>query len=121
MDELKILVDMVTGLPVMATWMLAFFFAYKVIVVGSIYGVIRYIGSELFGWLKIRSGQPKLTDAKDELAACCLLSATRPLLVQIHRIKGIASGGSIYINQADVEWLRQAIDEKINSYSKPKG
>lgn len=120
MEELKILVEMVAGLPAMATWMLACFFAYKVIVIGSIYGVVKYVCSELFGWLKLRSSQPKLSDAKDELDACCISQASPLLLLQIQRLKGIKSGGSLYIQQADVEWLRQAIDEKINSHTKPK-
>lgn len=120
MEELKILVEMVAGLPAMATWMLAFFFAYKVIVVGSIYGVIRYVCSELFGWLKLRSNQPTLNNAKDELDACCISQASPLLLIQIQRIKGIKSGGSLYIHKEDVEWLRQAIDEKINSHTQPK-
>jgi thiamine transporter ThiT len=42
MEELKLLVEMVSNLPAMALWVIAFFFGYKVLIVGSIYGVIRF-------------------------------------------------------------------------------
>ena len=41
MEELKILVGMVADLPHMALWVIAAFFAYKVIIVGSVFGVIK--------------------------------------------------------------------------------
>lgn len=41
MEELQLLVNMVANLPSMALWVLAGFFAYKTIIIGSIYGVTR--------------------------------------------------------------------------------
>jgi len=43
MDELKLLIDMVANLPTLAVWVLVGYLAYKVVVVGSIYGVIRLL------------------------------------------------------------------------------
>lgn len=48
MEELRLLVEMVADLPHMALWVVAAFFVYKVIVVGSIYGVIRFVAAGLF-------------------------------------------------------------------------
>ena len=41
MEEMKVLIGMVKDLPNAALWVIAALFAYKVCVVGSIYGVLR--------------------------------------------------------------------------------
>ena len=51
MDELKLLIEMVANLPQMAIWVLVAFWAYKVVVIGSIYGVIRLAIVKLHDWL----------------------------------------------------------------------
>ena len=43
MEELKILVESIAGLPDLAIWVVAMYFFFKIVVVGSIYGVIRYV------------------------------------------------------------------------------
>lgn len=43
MEELKLLVEAVAKLPHMAIWALVVFYGYKVLIAGSIYGVIRFI------------------------------------------------------------------------------
>lgn len=50
MDELKILVDMVAHLPQMVLWVLCGFLAYKLAVIGSIYGLIRFCIGKLYEW-----------------------------------------------------------------------
>lgn len=42
MEVLKLLIEMVKDLPQMALWAIVIFFLYKVVVIGSIYGVIRF-------------------------------------------------------------------------------
>ena len=43
MDELKILIGMVADLPQLAIWVLVAFYAYKVVVIGSVYGLLRFV------------------------------------------------------------------------------
>ena len=51
MEELKMLVQMVADLPNAALWVIAALFAYKVCIVGSIYGVIRLAIVKTHDWL----------------------------------------------------------------------
>ncbi len=50
-DELKELIQLVNGLPHLALWVAAGFWAYKVIVIGSIYGLIRFFIEKAHDWL----------------------------------------------------------------------
>lgn len=50
MDELKLLIDMVAHLPQMALWVLIGFLAYKLAVIGSIYGTIRLLIVKAHDW-----------------------------------------------------------------------
>ncbi len=51
MEELKMLLSMVRDLPTLTVWVLAGFLAYKLAIVGSIYGLIRFAIEKLYGWL----------------------------------------------------------------------
>jgi hypothetical protein len=114
MDELKLLIEMVASLPAMAMWVLVGFFAYKVVVIGSIYGVIRFVGGRLFDWLQQKKIEYK--EIRPTLDGMCIPGNTDALIAQLHRIRGrgtnIKSG---YIHQQSVDWLRSAIDMKIES------
>lgn len=41
MEELKELIDLISKLPELAIWVLVAFWVYKVIVIGSIFGIIK--------------------------------------------------------------------------------
>lgn len=104
MDELKLLIDMVAHLPQMAVWVLVGFLAYKVAVIGSIYGVIRLLIVKLHDWL-VRPSVVQL-----QLGIKPIDEATAHALnAQIARI----SGGS-YVHMSDVQKLREALDAKFS-------
>lgn len=100
MDELKLLIDMVAGLPTLAVWVLVGYLAYKVAVVGSVYGVIRLMIIKWHDW-KVA---PRVTVFKigsrmiDE-------SVAEALNAQLTRI---ITGE--YCHMSDVQKLRAAID-----------
>lgn len=110
MEELKILVDMVAKLPGTALWVIAMFWAYKVVVIGSVYGVIRFVVEKAHSWLT--TPKHELQDVKIRLLLDgeVITGAKDALLAQISRIKR-ATGS--YVHQSDVDWLRDAISEKI--------
>jgi hypothetical protein len=112
LDELKLLVEMVAKLPSMALWVIAFFFAYKVVVVGSIYGVIRLGIERAHSWLTTPKEQ--MVEMRGMLDGVCISLAVGPLMNQIRRVigKGITIQSN-YIHESSVDWLRQAIDDKI--------
>jgi hypothetical protein len=102
MEELQILVGMVADLPSMALWVIAFFFAYKVLILGSIFGVIKLAILKLHDWLTT-------TPTKVSLNGMCITGTEGGLLAQIERVK--RSTGR-YVHDSDVDWLRKAIDMK---------
>lgn len=105
MDELKLLIEMVANLPQMAIWVLVAFWAYKVVVIGSIYGVIRLAIVKLHDWLTT----PKKVEMK--IGASLIDEATAAALnAQIARIK---DGAYASIHMSDVQKLREALDVKL--------
>ena len=114
MEELKLLVEMVAKLPAMAMWVIVAFFAYKVIVVGSIYGVIRFSVDKLHSWLVTRKVEYK--EIRPMLDGMCIRTQTDNLIAQIRRIRGKGTNiDSEYVHEQSVEWLREAIDAKIEA------
>jgi hypothetical protein len=127
MEELKLLVGMVADLPSMALWVIAFFFAYKVIIVGSIYGTIKYVAEKIHNVLVTRKTLPPIKQEimlEDKLRGIIITSDnTLALLIrQLHRVRGKKLGfrksnphenpDTNFIHERSVGWLREAINEK---------
>lgn len=103
MDELKLLIEMVAGLPSLAVWVLVGYLVYKVVVVGSIYGVIRLLIIKLHDWLT----RPRTVALK--IGAKPIDESTAEALnAQIARV---CSGP--YYHMSDVQKLREALDAKL--------
>jgi hypothetical protein len=112
MEELKLLIGMVADLPALAIWVLVAFYAYKVMIVGSIYGVIRFAIEKTHSWLTTPKHQMTEVDIRGTLEGMCLTTqgAHRALFAQLERVRGQRTGSGPYIHGRDVEWLRDAID-----------
>lgn len=101
MEELKMLVELINTLPTLAVWVLVLFFCYKIIVIGSVYGLIRFGVEKLHSWLTspkavtYNLGQGVITDALPNLIA------------QLSRLK---DAGHSYLHESDIAWLAKAID-----------
>ena len=100
MEELKLLVEMVASLPQMAIWVLVAFWCYKVVVIGSIFGIVRMAILKVHDWLT----KPKVINYKVGGRAVNE-DVLHALNEQINRISD-----SMYIHSTDVENLRKAID-----------
>lgn len=102
MEELKIIVDMIASLPQMALWVLIGFWCYKVIVIGSVYGVIRLGINKLYDWL---------TKAQDvNLSGLVVAESVKfTLIAQLSRVPSRYTT----MDSVAVDWLRQAIDDKL--------
>lgn len=120
MEELKLLVDMVAHLPSMALWVIAAFFAYKVICIGSIYGVIRLLIEKTHNWLTKPKNQD--VDVRLMLDGRCISGTPEGLVAQLERIRTRpnAHGGykSAYLHGSDVQWLSEAISAKLEASAK---
>lgn len=108
MEEIKVLVDMMKELPALALWVIAGFFAYKVICIGSIYGVIK------LGIVKFHDYLTRSKVYLHDLGGGVIIRDALPELVgQLSRLKnkGLDTNSS-FVHSSDINWLRQAIDEK---------
>ena len=61
MEELKLLVESIAGLPDLAIWVVAMYFVFKLVIVGSIYGVIRFVTFKVWDWAKTRKESKLVT------------------------------------------------------------
>ena len=107
MEELKIIVGMIANLPQMALWVLAGFWAYKVIVIGSVYGVIRLGINKAYDWLT----SPKKYDFNGVTTS---ESVKQALIAQMHRLQSL--NHRAYFDHEHVEIMREALDDWINKY-----
>lgn len=111
MEELKLLISMVADLPSLAIWVLVAFYAYKVAIIGSIYGVIRFTVEKLHSWLTTPKTDLVAIDATLQGMTITGDGSHNALVAQIERVRGKAlSIDSRYIHRCSVEWLRRAID-----------
>lgn len=104
MEELKELISAIAGLPTLTVWILVGYLVYKLAVIGSVYGVVRYGIEKFVEWritpqtLQFKIGA-KLIDE----------SIAEQLQVQIARLSTNSSYS--YIHSSDVTKLRQALDK----------
>lgn len=110
METLQILTDMVKELPEMAIWVIIVFFAYKVVFIGSIFGLVRFAIKTLHAI--IVSAPTRKTFYRD---LKILSDDNGALKNQVVRILGVRSKSKACIHDEDIDWLRGAIDEKIES------
>lgn len=118
MEELKLLIGMVADLPEMALWVLAAFFIYKVVIIGSIFGVVRLAITKWHDWAVTPKEKMRKVNYTAKLNDITLTGEVPALMKQVERIKCISgqvaySNGKDNINSSDVEWLKDAIDKKL--------
>ena len=111
MEELKTLITAGAGLPSLTVWVLVGYLVYKLAVVGSVYGVIRFVAGELFQWL--RQHKVEYVEIRPMLDGMSIHTEAPRLVAQIHRLRGKGVGiNTDYIYRQSVDWLREAIDAK---------
>lgn len=119
MEELRMIVEMVSKLPQLALWVLIGLFAYKIAVVGSIYGVIRFAIDKTHSWLTKPKHELKHVELRATIDGMCIRTEPDRLIAQLRRIAGKGVGiPTEYIHAQSVDWLRDAIDEKIEREAK---
>jgi len=110
-EELKQLVQLVNSLPQLALWVAIGFWAYKVIIVGSIYGVIRFVVYKAYD-AYMRPGRQEIHVALQDVV---LFESKNKLVAELVRICPDRP-----LDSNVIEWLGQAITEKIEKDGLPK-
>ncbi len=57
MEEIKLIIEAVASMPEMAIWALVVFYGYKVLIAGSLYGVVRYTVAKIHDYLTTKLNQ----------------------------------------------------------------
>lgn len=101
MDELKVVVDLLGGAGQMALWALVVIYLYKVIIIGSIYGTVRFVVTKTHDWLiKPKTIQLRIgTTIVDDATALALQA----------QISRLSEHG--YLHMDGVQRLREALDK----------
>lgn len=102
MDELKVLIEMLAGLPHTVLWVLVGYLIYKLVLLGSIYGVLRLLIEKAHDWLT----RPKVVQWDLE-GISIDPGVGRELMFQLRRLGGV---GLKYLHASDVQRLRTAVD-----------
>ena len=120
MEEIKQLIEAVANLPHVALWVLAGYLVYKLAMIGSLYATIRFLGARLFDYLQARKTLPPvMVEVVDTFEGMCIGGESGRLKEQIQRVIGRfihrngLVGGLNYIHGGSVDWLKEAIDDKI--------
>lgn len=112
MSEIKELVEAIAGLPHLAIWAIAIFYAYKVAVVGSIYGVIRFVATKTAEVLTREKPVPVQVVKWDGAGIEAVQPAAEPLRhLLMNRVRSGARIGSNYLHECDVRNLSEAWDD----------
>jgi hypothetical protein len=121
MEELKLLIGMVTDLPQMALWVLMGYLIYKLAIIGSIYGTIRFVAEKAHDYAIKRKELPPVSQeiSFTDMLYGITISSDETTKKLMHQIKRVAGKGmrhkSDYIHGCSVDWLREAINAKIDA------
>jgi hypothetical protein len=96
--------------PQIALWVLAIIYGFKVVVVGSIFGVIKFTVEKLHNYATTPKHTLSRVDIEPILRGHVISGQLDALIAQITRIKYFGGGMDGYVHDKDVEWLRKAID-----------
>ena len=119
LSELQALVELVKTLPHLALWVAIGFWAYKVIIIGSIYGVIRFCADRAYKAYIARLEQKKysITEVKDWKGVGVIGDCEKDMATQLKRLRyrwnstdNTREETSSYIHQNGVMVLEDALN-----------
>lgn len=100
MEEVKLILELLGTAGQLALWGLLAVYLYKAIVIGSIYGTVRYVITKVYHW-KVHGKFSLREITLDDSTAQVLMS-------EVSRLSK-----SAYIRMADVDKLRKILDENL--------
>ena len=111
MDELKLLIEMVANLQSLAVWVLVGYLCYQICIIGSIYGLARFAIDRLYRWKTAQVDRN--IDVRLLIDGMCITGTQDKLLRQLDRLRMRSVAPMGYVFGSDIDWLEQAIDDKI--------
>lgn len=109
MEELKEILHIIAGLPSLTVWVLVGFLVYKLAVIGSIYGTIRFGIQQFVVWRTSTMSRPFKMGSR--LIDQGVGEALQSQIVRLCSTTG-------YIHHSDVVRLQRAIDAMLEKEKK---
>ena len=108
MESLALLVDMVKDLPDMAVYLVFAYFVYKLFVVGSVYGLLRFSVDRLYrAYILPKDVRVKSTVITEKTNKITSTKTAQVRLIELLEEFTASRGG--LINGTDISWLQEAI------------
>ena len=127
MEELKLLVESIAGLPDLAIWVVAMYFFFKLAIVGSIFGVARLFINKVHNIYstKYNKPEPPVIEKTDiHFGQYVISKYYKDISVEIERLlKLMVKKDASYIHNDDIGDLRRFIDnygEYLKNKNEPK-
>ena len=117
---LELVVEILKALPEMAIWVLLMILVYKITIIGSIFGLIRFCGIKIHdAVIAVISLKKEKQDAainvRGEIDKFLITDAWPLLKSQLERL--VNSDGrlaSSYIHRSDIKFLKDALDAQFD-------
>ncbi len=112
MDDLKILIEALAKMPTLAIWVVAMYFAFKIAVIGSVYGVIRYVAMQVHDWA-VKKKEPDVKIQQHNIVLeGKLITSLREDPEELHRLfRRLPARDLDYIFNTDIKMVHKALDE----------
>lgn len=114
METLQALAQIVKDLPDTAIYIIGIYFIFKISIVGSIYGVIRFVAQKVHDVMVVQKRRIEEVEIR-VLADGLLISDQKDeFMRQIRRLAGVRTAtDSEYIHRKSVDFLREALDAQF--------
>lgn len=116
MEEIETIIKAIAGLPNMAIWALVIFYGYKVVVIGSVYGLIRFVVSKGVD-AYTSSRRQRIEVAIDDVV---YYDSKERLISELRRVIPADIKYSGTNTDSALVWLNDAITQKMEKDGPPK-
>ena len=115
MDDLQAIAKLIEISPEILP-AVAMLLLYKAVVVMAICVAVCFVAAKIHSAVVTKNAREvEYKEIRPMLDGICVKASVDQLIAQLHRIKNTGSGKSFesnYVHTKDVDWLREAIDEK---------
>jgi hypothetical protein len=112
-ELLTMIIELVKAVPEMAIWVLVIIYGYKIAIAGTVYGCIKFAIKTICKCVTERGETEDITYLIDNITCY----SKRSLMIQLQRLADMRSSTGC-IHDTDVDWLRHAINEKLEREKK---
>jgi hypothetical protein len=114
MEELKLLIEAIAGLPTMTVWVLCGYLIYKLAMLGSVYGVIRFAIQKLVEWRTAPLPAPPEQVIRKEYTMRGIAVNDNVCDRLERQVLRLRKSGLSYLHDDDVTQLQEILDKALS-------